>query len=114
MKNFIQSGDLIEATAPAGGVTSGDGVMIGNLFGVAGGTAAEGYAFTLATKGVYELPKRSTATFTSGGVVSWDVSLKHCDAPGSGLYPIGAATEAAGNGTTTVKVRLDGVSTTAA
>lgn len=114
MKNYIQSGELVEATAPTGGVTSGDGVLIGNLFGVAGGTAAEGYAFTLATKGVYELPKLNTAVLAAGGRVSWDAANSRCDAPGAGKAPIGVAVEAAGNGTTTVKVRLDGVSTAAA
>ncbi|WP_448187915.1 DUF2190 family protein [Azospirillum sp. sgz301742] len=114
MKNYIHSGDLIEATAPSGGVTSGGGVLIGSLFGVAGATAVQGNAFTLATKGVYELPKLSTAVLAAGGKVSWDNTSKRCDAPGTGLYPVGVAVEAAGNGATTVKVRLDGVSTAAA
>ncbi len=114
MRNFVQSGDLIEATAPAGGVTSGGGTLIGALFGVAVGNAPEGQPFTLATKGVYDLPKRLSATFATCGAVSWDISAKRCDAPGSGRYPVGVAVEAAGNGASTVTVRLDGVSTAAA
>lgn len=39
MKNFIQRGDMITVTAPTGGVTSGQGVLVGNLFGVAAKTA---------------------------------------------------------------------------
>ena len=35
MKNFIQRGDVITVTAPTGGVTSGQGVLVGNLFGIA-------------------------------------------------------------------------------
>lgn len=111
MRNFIQSGDLIKVTAPAGGVTSGDGVLIGSLFGIAGGSAVEGGALTLATKGVYELPKLGTAVLGTGDKVSWDATNSRCDAPGSGLYPIGVAVEAAGNGSATVKVRLDGTAT---
>lgn len=34
MKNYVQRGDVITATAPAN-VTSGDGVLVGLLFGVA-------------------------------------------------------------------------------
>lgn len=34
--------------------------------------------------------------------------------PGTGRYPIGTAIEAAGNGATIVRVRLDGVATGAA
>lgn len=41
MKNFIQRGDMITVTAPTGGVTSGQGVLVGNLFGVAATTVAE-------------------------------------------------------------------------
>ena len=114
MKNFVQDGEIIEVIAPTGGVTSGDGVLIGALFGVAAATGAEGAAVNIVTEGVFMLPKLSTAVFAAGGKVSWDDTNSRCDAPGTGLYPVGAATVAAGNGTTTVKVRLDGVSTAAA
>ena len=33
MKTFIQNGHVITITAPAGGVSSGDGVLVGSLFG---------------------------------------------------------------------------------
>lgn len=114
MKNFIQSGDMIEVTVPAGGVTSGDGLIVSNLFGVAGTTAAAGERVNLATEGVFELPKLGTAVIAEGAKVSWDGTNHRCDVPGTGLYPIGAAVAAAGNGATTVKIRLDGTSTAAA
>lgn len=113
MKNFIQDDDIIEVTAPAGGVSSGDGVLVGNLFGVACATVAAGGRVNLATEGVFELPKLNTAVIAEGAKVSWDSAAHRCDAPGTGLYPIGVAV-AAGNGATSVKVRLDGVSTAAA
>lgn len=114
MKTFIQNGTSIAVAAPAGGVTSGDGVVIGALFGVAATTAAEGETVTLATVGAYELPKPTSTAFTSCGAVSFNIATRHCAAPGAGKYPIGIAAEAAGNGTTTVKVRLDGTATAAA
>ncbi len=114
MKNYIQDGDLIEATAPAGGVVSGAGLLVGNLFGVAASTAAEGGAFALAVEGVYELPKLSAALFSAGGKVSWDGANARCDVPGTGLHPIGVAIEPAASGVATVKVRLDGIATAAA
>ncbi len=113
MKNFIQTGDNITVTAPAT-VASGDGVIVGNLFGVAVTDAASGAPVTLATKGVFSLPKQLSATFASGGVVSWSVPDGVCVAPGAGFYPVGVATAAAGNGVSVVNVRLDGVSTAAA
>jgi len=39
MKNFVQPGKTITLTAPYA-VTSGDGLLVGSVFGVAAGTAA--------------------------------------------------------------------------
>lgn len=114
MRNFIRDGRVVNATAPSGGIASSAGVVIGNLFGVAATTAAEGEAFQLVTHGVFELPKLNTAVLAAGAIVSWDATNKRCDVPASGLYPIGTAIAAAGNGATTVQVRLDGVRTSAA
>jgi predicted RecA/RadA family phage recombinase len=114
MKTFIQNGDVITVTAPTGGVASGDGVIVGSLFGIAAFTAAEGEAVEIATRGVYILPKNPTAVIAVGAQVAWDATTKQIDLPGTGLYPVGIATEAAGNGITTVRVRLDGIATEAA
>ena len=114
MKNFVQSGDLITVTSPSGGVTSGDGVIVGSLFGVAASSMPAGGSVTLSTRGVYDLPKTTTSTFTSGTVVSFDISLKKCRNSGSGLYPIGVAVADAAGSAAKVRVRLDGVSTKAA
>ena len=114
MQNFIQSGHHIDVTAPTGGVTSGQGVVIGALFGVANDDANAGETVVITTTGVFTLPKLSTAVIGAGGKVSWDATNHRVVAPGTGFYPIGAALEAAGNGTATVKVRLDGIATAAA
>ena len=114
MKNFIQRGDMITVTAPTGGVTSGRGVLIGNLFGVAATTTAEGENVEIATVGVYELPKLASAVIAAGGRVAWDDTAKQVVLPGTGMVPIGIATVAAGNGVATVRVRLDGMATEAA
>ncbi|GAB4120278.1 MAG: hypothetical protein Kow00104_03310 [Rhodothalassiaceae bacterium] len=114
MKTFIQNGDVITVTVPTGGVASGDPLIVGSLFGIAVFTAAEGEAAEIATRGVYELPKEPTAVLAAGAQVAWDATEKRVDLPGTGLYPVGVAAEAAGNGITTVRVRLDEVATAAA
>ena len=114
MKNYIQEGRMITVAAPAGGVTSGDGVLIGSLFGVAIKTAAAGETVTIATEGVFDLPKLASAVIAAGAKVSWDDTAKQVNAPGTGRYPIGIAIEAAGNGAAIVRVRLDGIATAAA
>ncbi len=114
MKNFIQRGDVITVTAPTGGVTSGQDVLVGNLFGVVAMTAAEGESVEIATLGVYELPKLVSAVIAAGARVAWDNTAKQVVLPGTGVVPIGIATIAAGNGVATVRVRLDGIGTAAA
>lgn len=49
-----------------------------------------------------------------GARVAWDDAAKQVVLPGVGMYPIGVAILAAGNGTTVARVRLDGVATEAA
>ncbi|OJF93650.1 DUF2190 family protein [Pararhizobium antarcticum] len=114
MKNYIQNGHVITMPAAAGGIASGDGLIVGSLFGVALHSAAEGEALEVATEGVYRLPKASTAVLSVGTRVAWDNTAKNINLPGAGRFPVGIAIEAAGNGLTSVAVRLDGVGTVAA
>jgi len=114
MKTFIQNGDVITIPAPTGGIASGDGVLVGNLFGVAAATVPEGEPAEVATTGVYTLPKAASAVLVLGARVSWDNAAKAVMTPGTGRYPIGIAAEDAGNGATTIAVRLDGIGTASA
>lgn len=114
MKTFIQNGEVIAVTAPTGGVASGDGVVVGALFGIAAFPAAEGEPVEIATRGVYVLPKEPTAVIAAGAHVAWDATEKRIDLPGTAVYPVGIATKAASNGITTVHVRLDGIAAAAA
>ena len=114
MQNHIQKGDIITVPAPAGGIASGEGAIIGNIFGIAAYSAAAGDPVELATTGVYQLPKATAAVLAVGARVAWDNTAKNINAPGAGRFPLGIATEAAGNDVTSVAVRLDGVATVAA
>src|SRR5579885_349430 len=106
MKNFIQRGDMITVTAPMGGVTSGQGVLVGNLFGVAATTVAEGESVEIATVGVYELPKLVSAVIAAGDKVAVDDTAKQVMVLGSGRYRICIAIESAGNVVESVRVML--------
>lgn len=114
MKNHIQNGDIITVPAPAGGIACGEGAIIGNIFGIAAFAAAVGEPVELATTGVYQLPKATAAVLAVGARVAWDNTAKNINVPGAGRFPVGIAAEAAGNGITSVAVRLDGVATVAA
>ena len=107
-RNYRQDDDIITVTAPAGGVQSGAGVVLGALFGVAGADAAEGELFALGVRGVYELPAATTA-IPQGTRVHWDVEAAMVTTiADAGTQPIGVAI---GDGAAagTVRVRLDGI-----
>ena len=114
MQNFIQNGDVITVPAPAGGIASGEGAIIGNIFGIATYAAAVGEPVELSTVGVYQLPKATAAVLTVGARVAWDNTAKNINLPGTGRLPVVIATEAARNSITSVAVRLDGGGTVAA
>lgn len=104
MKNYIQPGDTLTVPAPAT-IASGEGVIIGELFGVAAGDAESGADFDFVTRGVFSLPKDSADVIAVGARVGWDAGNKRVttDAPDAW---IGHATEARGNGATEIPVRL--------
>jgi predicted RecA/RadA family phage recombinase len=77
MKNYVQKGDRVTLTAPAGGVVSGTGYLIGNLFVVATASAAAGIAFSAQTGGVVTLPKNATQAMAEGAAVYWDDVAKN-------------------------------------
>ena len=105
MKNYVQKGDHITVAAPAA-VSSGDGVLIGSLFGVASTDAESGAEVALVTRGVVALPKEATTdTFAVGDPVEWDAGNDRVAALDTGDQ-IGVAVEAAGASKATVAVKI--------
>lgn len=90
---------------------SGLWVLVGDLFGVAANTEAEGDSVEIATVGVYELPTLASAVIATRDRVAWNDTADQVVLPAIGMVPIGIATVAAGNGVTTVRVTLDGIGT---
>lgn len=110
MKNFAKMGDTITLTAPYA-VTSGQGLQVGNLFGIASGDAALNAAVETQMVGVVDLNKNTGAgeSYAQGAYVYWDNTNKRCTTTSSGNKLIGAATRAATTSDTVVRVRLNGV-----
>lgn len=109
MKNFIQPGDSLDMIAPAT-LASGDGVLIGALFGVAASAAASGARVAIATKGVFEMPKASAENIAAGAILHWDDSAKELtlDSDTGGNPKVGVAVQASAGGAPTVRIRLNG------
>jgi len=113
--NFKQPGETVELPAPSGGVVSGQGYVIGALFVVALGTAAQGELFRGKTNGAWELPKAASVTPAVGAVAYWNNTAKTVTGTSAtGLFPIGVFIAAPAGGDAVALVRLDGVATAAA
>lgn len=111
MKNFVQHGDRIRHTLTAA-VTSGDPVVVGTgLLGVALEDGAIGETIDCAIEGVFELPKLNTAVIAAGEQCLYDSSAGNLNddqaVPAAGDFLCGYAWEAAGNGTTIVRVKIN-------
>ena len=107
MKNYVQPGETIEVTAPAA-LSSGDGVLVGTLFGVAQTDAANATQVQISRRGVFTLPKVLAQAWTQGAKIYWDNTAKNCTTVATSNTIIGAAVVAAANPSATGTVLLDG------
>jgi predicted RecA/RadA family phage recombinase len=109
MKNYVQPGATLTLTAPYA-VTSGDGLLVGSIFGVAAGDAASGATVEAALTGVFDLTKIGSQAWTVGAKVYWDDTNKRCTTVATDNTLIGVAVEAvaSGAGDTIGRVRLNG------
>lgn len=106
--SFIQPGDVMEFTAPSGGVTKGVPVLIGGLPVVPVDTVAAASLFRGAVNGVHTLPKTTTETWTETQPAFWDAANgKVSNDPTVGHLPIGSIAAAATSSDTTGVVRLN-------
>lgn len=121
--NYKQAGGVIQHTAAAD-ITAGSVIKIGAILGVALDDIANGAAGSVATQGVFSVPKVSGAVINQGESLTWDISAN----TGAGAFDDNAATPAAGDvtgaaafawaaagdGATTLEVMFTGVPGTVA
>ncbi len=108
MKNYVQSGNNIVVAAPAGGVISGQLVVVGRLLGVASTTQPAGASVEIVTSGVFELPAKPTDEITVGDLLYWDAANSYLTkTAGTGSKPlVGVAVSAKAAAVTTVRCKL--------
>lgn len=104
---FVQPGEVIDYTAGAN-KTSGQPVLIGTRLGVCLADIANGSTGPAAMSGVYTVTKLSTDVVAQGAALYWDNSNSRLAATASGYTYAGYAFAAAGNGVTTVNIKLNG------
>lgn len=111
MNNYLHPGKTMPFTAPAGGVTSGGGYIIGGLFVVAASTIAAGLEFQGVTEGVFTLTKATgEGDLVEGQPVYWDVANARVSIDPTVGLSIGTVAAAALTADTSCNVRLHGLS----
>ncbi|HXV60646.1 MAG TPA: DUF2190 family protein [Vicinamibacteria bacterium] len=109
MKTYAQDAEVVEFTAPTGGVVSGTAYLIGSLLVVATHSAAQTLPFRGRVTGIVEHAKVSAQAWTEGAKIYWDDTAKNFTTTSGGNTLVGVAAAAAANPSATGKVRLDGV-----
>jgi predicted RecA/RadA family phage recombinase len=97
MRNYIQPGHALTLIAPYD-VVSGDGLLVGSIFGVACHDALSGAEVEAQLTGVLDLAKVASQAWTAGAKVYWDNTAKRATTVASGNTLIGVAVLAVGSG----------------
>jgi predicted RecA/RadA family phage recombinase len=107
MRNYVQPGDSLALAIPyAGGVTSGQGVLVGALFGVAAVDGVQNAVIECQTKGVFDIAKEPALAITAGARLFWDNTNRRLTTTATGNFQVGLATVAALAADTTVRAVL--------
>ena len=109
MQTFVQEGNILSLLAPYD-VTSGNGLLVGSIFGVAATDALSGEAVEAQVVGVFDVAK-ATGALTAGQKIYWDNTAKKVTGTASGNTLVGGAVRAAASGDATARVRLSGAMT---
>jgi predicted RecA/RadA family phage recombinase len=105
MKNYVQPGKTISVTAPYA-VVSGQGVLVGAIFGIAAHDAAISTPVEIDTEGVFDVAKDTATPFAQGAVAFWDDATKKLVAVDAVNKRVGMVMEAALAAATTVRIKL--------
>lgn len=104
MTNKVQEGDILELAAPYDR-SSGQGALVGKLFGIAITDLASGASGSFAMKGVFDHAKAAVA-ITAGEDAYWDNTNKVVTNVSTSNTLIGQFTQAAALGDATARIRI--------
>ena len=108
MKNFIQSGKVVTVTAPAN-LVSGQGALVGAIFGVAANDAMQGAPVEILREGIFVLGAVTADTLATGDKVYWDNTAKRISKTATNNVLVGAAATPKSGTETSATVLLDGI-----
>lgn len=104
--NYVAPGDVVVVTSPAS-YSSGDGVLLGQFFGIALTDGGSGDDLPIQLTGVWDIAKTSAQAWAVGDAIYWDDATSLCTTANTGIN-IGVAVAVAANPSATGRVRLAG------
>jgi predicted RecA/RadA family phage recombinase len=105
MKNYVRPGDSIPLVLPYT-VTSGQGVLVGAIFGVATTDGSSGATIECLTDGVVDITKEPSLVVTQGARLFWDNTNRRLTTTATSNFHVGFAASAAAAADTTVRTLL--------
>lgn len=108
MKNYIQEGRNLEVVLPYARL-SGEGVLVGSLFGVCEVDGASGASINIDTEGVYDLTAATGASTdaTQWAIAYWDNTNRRITPVSSSNTRVGLFAVAKTTAEAVARVRLD-------
>lgn len=103
--NYVSEGNVVELTMPEDR-TSGQGVLVGSIFGVVLVNALSGVATNVARIGTFSINKLVTDVVAQGVKLYWDNTNKRITVTSTANTFAGHAGAAAGNGVLNAEVIL--------
>lgn len=107
MRNFVQNGDVVTVLAPYA-VFSGQGVLVGAVFGIAATDAANGAPVEIKRRGVFDVAALGTDAGAQCAKIYWDNTARRLTVTATNNTLVGALADAKLNGDATARALLDG------
>lgn len=112
-KNFVKPGDQIGLVCPYATVSSGQGILVGQMFGIALYDGVLDDVVESAVVGVWDINALSTDVATQGQLAYWDNTNRRVTVTSSGNTLIGTFAEAKADAATTAYVKLQAINSAA-
>jgi predicted RecA/RadA family phage recombinase len=103
--NYVATDQRWELAAPYA-VTSGQGMLVGALFGIALGSAALGANVAVAFYGIFDVTKEPSLAITQGARLFWDNTNRRLTTTATGNFSVGIAVAGASASDTTVRAMI--------
>ncbi len=106
-KNYLGEGNVLQYAAGGAAVASGAVVLMGKRLAVAIADIAANTTGSVTVVGIFSIAKLTTDVIAQGDLLYWDAGNSRLTSTAAGNTLAGFAVAAAGNGVTTVNIKIN-------